>query len=283
MAKGKSVNVPNKVLHSRVSYLYQAASYLAAQPQRSGTEHDPSEKSANSVKPEVLEKSSEASCQSASRRLISDLRVVSLKVQIRMSPSIKHSVCKSCDTMLIDGSTCINEIENRSKGGKKPWADVLKSKNRVINALDTRAQSSTSDIKSGLVFGALIVWDKSFIEALMKRSLVQISSLKIESEYPETESRTPNCQGSQLSGDDFGFRNWWKFFKYWPSPKPELAIMTLEQACRSEYQWSQYAILAKDRRIQRHLDYVQGLQVSSQATSNLRRVLESSNREQMSS
>jgi ribonuclease P protein subunit RPR2 len=38
---------------------------------------------------------------------------------------MKHSICKNCDTMLIDGSTCTNEVENKSKGGKKRWADVL--------------------------------------------------------------------------------------------------------------------------------------------------------------
>jgi ribonuclease P protein subunit RPR2 len=27
--------------------------------------------------------------------------------------------------MLIYGSTCTNEVENKSKDGKKPWADVL--------------------------------------------------------------------------------------------------------------------------------------------------------------
>jgi ribonuclease P protein subunit RPR2 len=63
--------------------------------------------------------------QTVSRRLISDLRNVSQKSVIRMSPDLKHSICKYCDTILIDGSTCTNEIENRSKDGKKPWADVL--------------------------------------------------------------------------------------------------------------------------------------------------------------
>jgi ribonuclease P protein subunit RPR2 len=38
---------------------------------------------------------------------------------------MKHSICKNCDTMLTDGSTCSIEVENKSKGGKKPWADVL--------------------------------------------------------------------------------------------------------------------------------------------------------------
>ncbi|POS84724.1 hypothetical protein EPUL_004530 [Erysiphe pulchra] len=61
----------------------------------------------------------------SSRRLASELRAVSLKTQIRLSPHVKHSICKTCSTILIDGSTCSNLIENNSKGGKKPWADIL--------------------------------------------------------------------------------------------------------------------------------------------------------------
>lgn len=61
----------------------------------------------------------------ASRRLVSELRDVSLKMQLRMSPAMKHSICKNCNTLLLDGSTCSTEVENKSKDGKKLWADVL--------------------------------------------------------------------------------------------------------------------------------------------------------------
>jgi ribonuclease P protein subunit RPR2 len=121
-------SVPNKALHSRVSFLYQAAAYLATQQQHSKTTaRSPSGQAEQTTV--AAANDSEALADSpfkpVSRRLVSDLRSVSLKVQMRMSPTMKHAICKNCDTMLIDGSTCSSEVENKSKGGKKPWADVL--------------------------------------------------------------------------------------------------------------------------------------------------------------
>lgn len=137
-AKG-TVNVPNKILHSRVSYLYQAASYLAAQQPHSESgskqyQRDTSKTSSNhpkSIEANGAEHGSSATLSEAaayrpaSRRMISDLRSVTLKGQMRISPAMKHSICKKCDTLLVDGSTCTNEVENKSKEGRKPWADVL--------------------------------------------------------------------------------------------------------------------------------------------------------------
>lgn len=119
MAKAKSKGgiVSNKALYSRISYLYQAAAYLEAQS------HKP-------VKASVLDASSSSSTEpgptlSVSRCLLSDLRNVSLKAQIRLSPALKHTICKRCNSLLLEGSTCSVEVENKSRGGKKPWADVL--------------------------------------------------------------------------------------------------------------------------------------------------------------
>ena len=123
-APKSSGSAPNKALHSRVSYLYQAATYLATQQQHSRTAAHAT--STNQERSEVSQtNASNQLFQPVSRRLISDLRSVSLKGQLRMSPTMKHSICKNCDTMLIDGTTCSNEVENKSKGGKKHWADVL--------------------------------------------------------------------------------------------------------------------------------------------------------------
>jgi ribonuclease P protein subunit RPR2 len=113
-------NIPNKILHCRASYLYQAATYLATQKRHSKALASPATTAANNS-----QLSSKSVFDPASRRLVSDLRSISLKAQIRMSPAMKHSICKNCDTMLTDGSTCSIEIENKSKGGKKSWADVL--------------------------------------------------------------------------------------------------------------------------------------------------------------
>jgi ribonuclease P protein subunit RPR2 len=116
----KKDSVPNKMLYSRMSYIHQAAMYLVTKQQIStegeqtgGLEDNgPSKLNTNALEP-------------LARRLISDLRHVSQKGTIRMSPEMKCSTCKYCDTVLIDGSTCSTKIENKSKCGKKPWADIL--------------------------------------------------------------------------------------------------------------------------------------------------------------
>ena len=48
-----------------------------------------------------------------------------MKSQIRLSPAIKRSLCKRCDALLVSGSDSTSRLENKSRGGKKPWADVL--------------------------------------------------------------------------------------------------------------------------------------------------------------
>jgi ribonuclease P protein subunit RPR2 len=124
MAKAKDgkagANVPNKPAHIRVSYLYQAAAFLA---QQQGPKTTSISTSNNSDAPPIGSPAQDL--QPISRRLVSDLRNVSLKTLIRMSPELKQSICKNCDAFLIEGSTCTSEVENKSRGGKKPWADVL--------------------------------------------------------------------------------------------------------------------------------------------------------------
>lgn len=150
--------VAQKHLHSRVSYLYQAATYLArvadqsqASPlyvsdqvkkqSESGEELPCAAACSNAVSDEGLpiaqteqenpmykikpddERTSEHSA--LSRQLIVHLRAVSFKAQIRLSPTMKHTMCKRCDVLLVPGSTSTSYMENNSRGARKPWADVL--------------------------------------------------------------------------------------------------------------------------------------------------------------
>lgn len=138
MAKGQATKgvgkVPNKNLYSRVSYLYQAATYLAMREQgdlKKLSTYSPLLETSLVSPFASSESKHEASLQPLSRRLLSDLHSVSLKGLMRMSPAIKNSVCKGCQTLLINGSTSTTEIENKSKGGKKPWADILVRKCRT--------------------------------------------------------------------------------------------------------------------------------------------------------
>lgn len=59
-----------------------------------------------------------------SRICISQMRGVSLKTQMRLPVTVKRSFCKRCDTVMDFQTTALQEVQNDSKGRKKPWADV---------------------------------------------------------------------------------------------------------------------------------------------------------------
>ncbi|PLN86082.1 Rpr2-domain-containing protein [Aspergillus taichungensis] len=59
-----------------------------------------------------------------SRGYISQMRGVSLKTRTRLPIDVKRSFCKRCDTILALGINSTQEIQNASRGRRKPWADV---------------------------------------------------------------------------------------------------------------------------------------------------------------
>ena len=149
------LHTPHRHLHSRISYLYQAAGYLSqASNEMAGCPKEIADRGqtwasllrknsqtkklvqgiSEQVPPatDVLGSNKTVSMKEKSstrlgqgRRLVSHLRIVSLKSQIRLSSDMKRSVCRRCETLLIPGSTSTFEMENKSRGGRKPWADVL--------------------------------------------------------------------------------------------------------------------------------------------------------------
>ncbi|OQO02311.1 hypothetical protein B0A48_11865 [Cryoendolithus antarcticus] len=54
----------------------------------------------------------------------SHLTSIARKTQIRLPPQVKHNICKRCSTPLLSHLTCTTRIENLSRDGGKPWADV---------------------------------------------------------------------------------------------------------------------------------------------------------------
>jgi ribonuclease P protein subunit RPR2 len=137
MAKAKSIKLaitgPQKAMHSRVSYLYQVAAHLETHQQQLHhrdrqveiVHPDPEQSVENLQSSPVSKIYPHDDAKNISRRLVSELRSIALKAQLRISPEMKHSICKNCDTLLVNGSTLTSQIENKSKAGKKPWADVL--------------------------------------------------------------------------------------------------------------------------------------------------------------
>ena len=122
-AMGKSKRevptVPNKHLHSRVNFLYQAATLLDNAQKQATVERATINES--DTRPDELIISGSGS----SREMIEHLQNVALKAQMRLAPSIKRSVCKRCRSILVESTTLKSYIENSSKGRRKPWADVL--------------------------------------------------------------------------------------------------------------------------------------------------------------
>ncbi|KAL6705535.1 hypothetical protein ACN47E_006652 [Coniothyrium glycines] len=118
----KTKGVPNRHLHARTSFLYQAATYLTLQTASStiaigASGAEEARRGQNAPhRPPVCP---------LSLHLGSDLQQVSRKGQLRLSIALKRSLCKSCNTVLIPGKTSTQTIENQSKDCKKPWADVL--------------------------------------------------------------------------------------------------------------------------------------------------------------
>ncbi|RVD89674.1 uncharacterized protein DFL_000671 [Arthrobotrys flagrans] len=99
--KGKSAGggakppPPQQAIFSRLSFLHQASSILP--PSSIGL----------------------------SRYYTSHLLSVSKKSVQRLSPAVKHTICKRCSSILLPGITSTTRVENKSRGGRKRWADVV--------------------------------------------------------------------------------------------------------------------------------------------------------------
>lgn len=152
MAKQKpKPSIPNKHLHSRISFLQQAAKYLTLQQNNTNSEGQPllkpKDNSGESKPLSGTQKLTTARNNNAITTTGSEVRTgqlinepengglplylsshlfqVARKSQIRLHPDIKHSICKLCSSVLVEGKTSRKFIENVSQGGKKPHADVL--------------------------------------------------------------------------------------------------------------------------------------------------------------
>lgn len=119
----KSKGMPSKHLHARTTFLYQAATYLTVQP-GPGSETFLSTENTRPDSTGQDQRSGQTGFPLA-LHLGSDLQQVSRKAQLRLSRDLKRTLCKICNTVLLPGRTATQRVENDSKSGKKPWADVL--------------------------------------------------------------------------------------------------------------------------------------------------------------
>lgn len=162
--KGKK-GVANKHLHARIAYLERASKYLTDQAEATSTTsaagNAPRQPSPNHAKSQGELMDVEGTDQPSagpehihdqatdSRRNLpfvhlragglpilytSQLQSIARKGQIRLSQDVKHGICKTCSAPLIEGTSATRFTENLSKGGCKPWAEVLVVK---CNACET--------------------------------------------------------------------------------------------------------------------------------------------------
>jgi ribonuclease P protein subunit RPR2 len=141
--KSKEIKgVANRHLYSRISYLHQAAQYLAHASSNAltitATQKDvlPPQmnnqpiSSNNSKRPSASctlpgRESDRSQHSNHALRLSSHLLTVCRRAKVKASCDLKRSICKSCNELLVPGKTAIIRLENKSKGSRKPWADVL--------------------------------------------------------------------------------------------------------------------------------------------------------------
>jgi ribonuclease P protein subunit RPR2 len=127
MGKGKGSKaadgIPQKHLHSRISFLHQAAAYLLAATAESQGRLVASEDS--SARETSMKRRNRNANHAQSRYLVNQIQGVSRKSQIRLGRDVKHSICKKCDVLLIPGRTSLHQVRNESRDGAKTWADVF--------------------------------------------------------------------------------------------------------------------------------------------------------------
>ncbi|KAL7272344.1 hypothetical protein RUND412_004853 [Rhizina undulata] len=115
--QGNKPTAPNGHLYSRINFLYQASHILNGQA-GPGSLTTPTAASVDAPQ-------SSTPSDPLSRFYLSTARAVAKRSVLRLDPSIKRTICKRCDSLLIPGVSSVHRIENASKGGRKSWADVL--------------------------------------------------------------------------------------------------------------------------------------------------------------
>jgi ribonuclease P protein subunit RPR2 len=131
MAKTKSSKggstIHQKHIHSRLSYLHQAATLLTTATKNhvgvaSGCVQTTSSQQSRRPK---FEYDDSLSTKAEATRLLSHMRGVGRKSQIRLASAVKHTICKRCDSLLVPGKSSTELLVNHSKHGQKPWATML--------------------------------------------------------------------------------------------------------------------------------------------------------------
>ena len=134
MGKGKGKangGEPNKPMRARLDYLQEASTYMHEAVHGRPAEAPPSEAAVipgvnYTVAAVSNNQQAQAQPSAAQRHFSSQMKKVSLKSKpkVRVPRNVKRMLCKHCHTRLDSASTSEAYMENHSRGGRKPWADV---------------------------------------------------------------------------------------------------------------------------------------------------------------
>ncbi|KAL1945784.1 hypothetical protein VTO73DRAFT_1786 [Trametes versicolor] len=105
--------VANRDIIQRINFLYQASAYLNSVSQALPTSAVQPQQPAPAVKGKSKKKQKvrhPRDTAELSRSYIGSMRTVGQKTMVRMDPSLKRTLCKSCDTILLPGSTAIVRV-----------------------------------------------------------------------------------------------------------------------------------------------------------------------------
>ncbi|KAI9367477.1 RNAse P Rpr2/Rpp21/SNM1 subunit domain-containing protein [Aspergillus egyptiacus] len=156
----------NSHIRARLNYLYNAATYLqtaTTKPRTKGLEQVTNaedgevkigagtERVVPTMSTTGTSAGNEVSCvPQLARVCISQMRGVSLKSQLRLPIEQKRSFCKRCDTLLVPGTNCTEQVRNPSRRSRKPWAEV-----RIVRCTvcDTEKRFPQTDKRSRKLSG----------------------------------------------------------------------------------------------------------------------------------
>ncbi|EJF57641.1 Rpr2-domain-containing protein [Dichomitus squalens LYAD-421 SS1] len=111
-------SVTNRDIIQRINFLYQASTYLStiSQPpdgtvqlQRNDSTHGKRKK--NTIR-------HPKSTAELSRCYVGSMRIVGQKAIVRMDPSLKRTLCKQCDTVLLPGATASVRVKPSGSHGQ---------------------------------------------------------------------------------------------------------------------------------------------------------------------
>lgn len=118
----------NKTLRARTDFLARASKHIhesSIEPIETLHKHSKDDALHTSEFATTAEQTDPLQVPNATQRyLTAHMRAAARKSQIRLPQDVKHSYCKRCDACLDGDTASQTHMENKSRHGSKPWADV---------------------------------------------------------------------------------------------------------------------------------------------------------------